>query len=90
MVLGKYRDILLSRTVEEVFRWQERVLLLLPFLVKFPLFGVHYWLPLAHVEAPLIGRILLAGILLKLGGYGVLVVFRVFTLRRLAVSSLIM
>lgn len=38
------------------------------FAVKLPVYGLHYWLPLAHVEAPTFGSILLAGILLKLGG----------------------
>jgi len=40
------------------------------FRVKFPIFGLHYWLPVAHVEASTIGSILLAGILLKLGSVG--------------------
>jgi len=44
------------------------------FIVKFPIFGFHYWLPVAHVEASTVGSILLAGILLKLGSIGLLYV----------------
>lgn len=42
------------------------------FMVKVPLFPFHTWLPLAHVEAPTAGSVMLAGVLLKLGTYGFL------------------
>lgn len=46
------------------------------FMVKFPIFGFHYWLPVAHVEASTVGSIILAGVLLKLGGLGIWYVVR--------------
>jgi NADH-quinone oxidoreductase subunit M len=54
--------------------WQVALFLTIAvgFMVKVPVFPLHTWLPLAHVEAPTAGSVLLAGVLLKLGTYGFL------------------
>lgn len=51
----------------------------LGFLVKLPSFPFHTWLPKAHVQAPVGGSVILAGILLKLGGYGITRVIMIFS-----------
>nr|YP_010477912.1 NADH dehydrogenase subunit 4 [Trichoglossus moluccanus]UVI59264.1 NADH dehydrogenase subunit 4 [Trichoglossus moluccanus] len=60
--------------------------LLTAFMVKAPLYGLHLWLPKAHVEAPIAGSMLLAALLLKLGGYGIM---RITCLTNLAPNSLL-
>lgn len=56
------------------------LLLLMPFLVKIPVIGLHFWLPKAHVEASTRGSIILAGLLLKLGRYGAIRIVLLFNI----------
>lgn len=48
------------------------IFIFLCFSVKLPIYGLHFWLPMAHVEAPTFGSVILARILLKLGGVGLM------------------
>lgn len=58
------------------------------FLVKSPIFIVHLWLPKAHVEAPVSGSIILAGVLLKLGGYGLIRILKTVITLNLKINYL--
>ncbi len=62
--------VLLSQGLDKETQKYVFLAFLASFAVKIPKFPFHIWLPLAHVEAPLSGSILLAAVLIKLGSYG--------------------
>nr|WNO18546.1 NADH dehydrogenase subunit 4 [Cellana toreuma] len=62
---------------------------ILAFMVKLPVYSVHLWLPKAHVEAPVAGSMILAGILLKLGGFGLIQIMMFYHLSSNSLFSLL-
>ena len=71
-----YSNILIPSNPDIITLWW--IASIIAFMVKIPLYSTHLWLPKAHVEAPVAGSIILAGILLKLGGYGVIRIVLIF------------
>ena len=72
---GEY-SFLFTEMVNVSLGYQEQLYLMgvffLAFAIKVPLFPFHTWLPLAHVQAPTAGSVILAGVLLKMGTYGMI------------------
>nr|WLE71822.1 NADH dehydrogenase subunit 4 [Aphidius gifuensis] len=54
------------------------MILIMAFLIKMPMYFMHLWLPKAHVEAPISGSMILAGIMLKMGSYGIFRLMLIF------------
>nr|YP_010963583.1 NADH dehydrogenase subunit 4 [Telingana formosanus]WKZ08066.1 NADH dehydrogenase subunit 4 [Telingana formosanus] len=74
-ILYLYNDFyLLSFSFELYFNFNFffHLMLVIPFLIKLPMFMLHFWLPKAHVQAPISGSMILAGLMLKIGGYGLI------------------
>nr|BBU67674.1 NADH dehydrogenase subunit 4 [Polistes riparius] len=73
-VFMNYKSLMMMFMMYKVLElgWLMFLFFIMTFLVKVPIFIFHIWLPKAHVEAPVYGSMILAGILLKLGSYGIL------------------
>nr|YP_010872909.1 NADH dehydrogenase subunit 4 [Pheidole taipoana]WGV34098.1 NADH dehydrogenase subunit 4 [Pheidole taipoana] len=60
------------------FNFWGYLIIYMAFYIKMPMYIVHIWLPKAHVEAPVYGSMILAGVLLKMGSYGLIRMLEIF------------
>jgi len=74
----------ITRLKKKLTTKEEQILIIviIIFIAKLPAFALHIWLPKAHVQAPTIGSIVLAGIILKLGGYGAIIMSKIIKMKQ--------
>lgn len=84
----KFRLMLLVIDIYE-FNFGGYLIVYIAFFIKIPIYVVHVWLPKAHVEAPVYGSIILAGVLLKIGRYGLIRILEIFIKSRIKYNYLI-
>lgn len=84
----KFRLILIVMGVYD-FNFWGYLIIYIAFFIKIPIYIVHIWLPKAHVEAPVYGSIILAGVLLKIGRYGLIRILEIFIKRRVKYNYLV-
>nr|ATC73054.1 NADH dehydrogenase subunit 4 [Cuerna sp. EMHAU-2015-Zz052311] len=72
MMYFNYKSLFFDLNYSYCYSFLVHLFLIIAFLVKLPMFMFHFWLPKAHVEAPISGSMILAGLMLKIGGYGLI------------------
>nr|AYN50382.1 NADH dehydrogenase subunit 4 [Apoderinae sp. 2 AV-2018] len=78
MYYSSYNTLEFPLMTNQLMSWFMYLCMNMVFFIKIPMFFVHLWLPKAHVEAPVSGSMILAGVMLKLGGYGLIRLLKIF------------
>nr|APX40364.1 NADH dehydrogenase subunit 4 [Stylosomus ilicicola] len=86
----KSGSLIYFKLFSQFISWYSFICMNMVFFVKIPMFFLHLWLPKAHVEAPVSGSMILAGVMLKLGGYGLMRFMKLFMYMSFSLNWLIM